>query len=322
MDHTVLSTCIRARVEHTSSIAVLRGLLTFLAAGAACSPVTGDQVPLTHLEEVRAVTIPDSFPVSRVEVGSGGRFALLSPLQSHLLVSSGDSLIEFGRNDLIRPVAVAFEATPQLISVIDAGRHAILLFNDGAVEQKIALDSDMDVAGAARSRLFGWVILGTAASGRRELLVENLGWKSITAHLPTSQDAAAVRFDVLITELANGSMVISERGRPHSLLFIDEDLQQRLVDVLPSHTFADSRQWVSTGLVSLEDEIIYTIADLRSDARFAILLNDKGSMIRMGRWTLPMGMAADLPDQNTILAVRHIEQRELVFYEWRRSEHY
>jgi hypothetical protein len=69
-------------------------------------------------------------------------------------------------------------------------------------------------------------------------------------------------------------------------------------------------------LVSINDGFIQTFTDLRSDRRIVALLSEAGETRSVRHMEIPIGIAAADARSSTLVAVRNIEQLELVQYRW------
>ncbi len=67
----------------------------------------------------------------------------------------------------------------------------------------------------------------------------------------------------------------------------------------------------------LDSGFVQTIADLRSDRRSLLLFGSDGRFIRSTQLDIPMAFVSADPMAHRLIALRDIDERELVEYRWR-----
>lgn len=265
--------------------------------------------------------VPDTFAISTVAAHNSGTLALLSDSQPYVLLGSNGTYVELGVGVLEQPIAAAFD-TPSLLDVLDGARKSVIQFSDLRLVREWPLDVSGEIVAGMRLSDRSWLVLARDESRQMSLIQVVLGEAVRFQHLPNVPVDPVGRVRML--ELPNGDLVLSDTFNPQRLVRVrlpTEILTRDLYDrSMERESGTLSPYWIAAGWVALDEFLVYTVADLRSDERRILLIDSNLNVIRETRLQAPFALVAHVPSEETAIGVRRLNAQELVFYRWRWGE--
>lgn len=283
---------------------------------------------LYEFTEVFSWPVPEDHSLAGAALGTGGAFVAVFEDRGYVAVVDGAQLRWFGDGILIHPVGAALVENNAFLEVIDAGLGQALRFTrDGTLLDRWALHLPFDLTHAARAE-GGWYVGGVASEGGKEAFA--VWWIAAdgTASLIYEEQLPAGPFGSRVEQHLStaGSNALVTRVTPqYATLRIDSvgavlreyspfsspELQQLLSQ-------DSTRLWVSLPAVDLGQELLQTIADVRSDRRVLVLFDRSGTVARYSELDVSWGALAARPSDRLLIAARRADRISVVGYSWRR----
>ncbi|MBL8997923.1 MAG: hypothetical protein JNL44_11465 [Gemmatimonadetes bacterium] len=275
-----------------------------------------------RLDEVASTALPAAFAVGGVRLGS-----------SALIVWSDDPLIavvslaDLQRIGVVRlddPIVHVEETSLGDFEVLHA-TELHLHSRDGPLRRRLwKADGVIAVSGLRIANQ--WIVLGRERAGELVLIaIDSTGRERRVRSPPVVRsmfelaDSSLAR-PVLIGDF-DGRVVVTQVQSPHlSVLLDSHGVVQR--EWQPPETSVDTIGgakvvWVALPMIQLYCGAIQTIADLTSDRRRLVAFDDDGRVLRSVEMEVPLGIAASIPSNGRVFALRRAAGLEVVEYRFR-----
>lgn len=317
---TCASTTKRAALQMMNIIG--RSTIVLLASAhlSGCTPPPSTPDSVMHLEEIGALLVPDSFPVTRVVAGPNNAVTLMSSTWPFVLERVGESFEEVAINGVTKPIGISYDNAGSIDGMVDAGGNKIVTLRDNRIVAGQNLDPDLNLTYALATLDGGWIISAVDESGRIVVLQigADRGDSARTIVADDAGDAALVvslsptEFAILNPTMPEMWSVIREGSSVSTVTIFnpaDPQFSAKEDDVLDPY-------WAAVGAINVENHILFTVADLRSHKRELMMLDPSLNVIRQTRIDAPIGFVATVPDRSQIVAVRKLSRQEIVTYHW------
>jgi hypothetical protein len=280
--------------------------------------------PRLELEEIFALSVPDSFDLAGVHATPSGTVILWAVNQPYIVVYRGGQEQVVRSASLAQPIAAWIGAEDSVIEVVDAERRSIFYLGwDGRSLEERSLPVGWNLESATRLPS-GWVIGGRDNQGDYQILIVEPGGEPRLLHsLKRGRYGAAGPLAVHLSPEGDRVLVTLIRS-PFSIFRLGRGGEVDRVVPQVQRALMPSRDsiplWISLPAVALDRGIVRTLSDLRSDTRVFTLYDPTGRDIRQSEIDVPLGFVMSVPDSRLLAAVRKTMAVEVVGYRWRWSD--
>lgn len=304
------------------------GMLGLIVITAGCAP-KGDRLSPRRrlaLDEESSSSLPDSFAIAGVRRDARGRYVVWSNSGSYMLLYDGgrrtalaregyiDGVVgaDFNRNGRVEAIAVTANGNRRVEfsdsgDVVGVQRLAV----PAAPTQAALVDSEWWIGGVAKRGAFVVYRVSRAGHSAEVFRVEpGRGGRDtfpVAAHLSTAGAGALVA-------LIRKPFTIWRVNPKGTVTVESEPLASAAVRKVLTGGGLD--WWVSLRAIPLDAAVLQTLADLRSEHRVLVVVDNGGAIANATDLAAPIGFVDSDPVRHAVCAVRTLNVRELVCYRW------
>jgi hypothetical protein len=299
------------------------GGLSLLTMPMITSCITSDDAATTksliEFRSIAEVTVPDSFVVRGATLVDSMTALAWAAAEARLLYASPARTEIIAVSGLGQPVGVHWNRETRTAEIVDAENKTFVTVDaHWRVKQRTPIEVAGEIVEAARdsAQWFLGIRLDTITFAVVAVRLDG----SASPSTLTTLSATDARQFYWLTARNGGVVVTSMRrlGQQPLLSRTSDAMVLRAGNVIEENaTTRDSLFRVGLRLVPLDTGFLQVVADLRSDERELVLLNEDGTMRRKLAIAAAMGALASDPDHNVILFARTLNAVDLVFYRWR-----
>ncbi|MDP2858795.1 MAG: hypothetical protein Q8P50_12570 [Bacillota bacterium] len=315
---------------HTKRPASLKGALLLSLACVAANEAPGPavaQVALLQLAEVATWQPPEGFRLEGVSQSRTGELLVWSRRAAIVLSRHWEQQREVRFPENLSVVSAALVRGGAQAEVEVLAQEPLALYRlavDGSIRESTRLRVAGRLARATWSPE-GWLLLleRSEEDPATFALVRCLGRDG-----GELRQIATLEADSYLAN-APGLIVLSRISEPYTVHVLHEaGGRQRMeppVDVLDSLMAAQERGtrdgWAALSTIPINDGFMQVISDLTSDLRILVLYDALGRFSRARTLDAPLAFLASDLEEETLIAVRRVNQLELVRYTFGRRNH-
>ena len=270
-----------------------------------------DTAPKFSLDIMRLVSIPDSLSIAGATIDDSGRAVAWFNEKSVILVAPSNGISRvFPVDNEIRPVG-AVGVNEAMLEVYDGKSNSVFEMDlEGRLRTLTKFSLPTEAVYATRTQSGAWLVHTFSDSVAELVQATSNGVLRVYREAAIGQDIPfhAVRrgMDILLTfrDPRRGVWRLDSTGKVLSRTSLRTN----------EATQHDSAVWVSLSTVNINESIVSTVADIRSESRRLIVLDSAFVVRRVTRVTGLMSLLASAPSAPLLLAIRSINGPELVIY--------
>ena len=293
------------------------GLLVFVLAQSSIRvlAVSAQESPL-QLEEARDFVVPDTMDIMGAAPLSDGTVWLWTRSTGAIYkwASGQEALSAFPFEG--RVISATGTAVPRELEVVEGLRPSISILNDRGIRAHHAVPLVLALDAMPDSQ--GWFIIGADSLGAIRLLrCESESCHAVRARLPDG----LVKEHLVRLARVGSTPVLMDVDDPFRFVRFDgttyaSSTSREIRGLLA--TVQKSGRWVALSPIAVGAECILEFADLRSDTRVVLALDQHARVLRHTVLNVPLGFMAVQPERKTVIAARRGAQLELVEYRYAR----
>lgn len=282
----------------------------------------GASGPELELTEVKAVRLPERVSVLGGVLGPDGTVLLWGAGSIWLKPDGAAPFVEYCRGGLVAPRYVAYSARLRRYEVYDsASGHMYSMHPGQGCRREIVWATENRASLVVRTES-EWVELSLTDATRAKFRAARHHARDTVVQLPQWR---ALRFGKSTDYVAWSSasaVLLTENTFPFRTLRVQATSEPTVISDPVSQLPADSRArllagWTSLRPVFVEHAMLQVLADPRSDERLLLVLDKHGRLLRTRALDVAIGLLCADSATRTLLAIRNVGGRELVYYRWR-----